>query len=206
MAFCFQALCASIQTTGVNVQVCRGQTSFHVESLSLEKSSKITSISSPFPSNKSNPVMPCYFWLLWPCWVDVWTWVGFVPAYSVLLCRLAFPFPFLTPDDGVLAQQLLILCGCVGARASRTRVSPTPTLTWDSAAAIFLFPYVCFLNILGMKVSFQVMAESQPFGFQPCLLHYPFLSLMNWVTALIVEGSCRARHQHGTMFWICWIG
>lgn len=45
-----------------------------------------------------------------------------IPAYSVLLCRLAFPCPFLTPGDGILAQQLPILCGCVGARASRTRV------------------------------------------------------------------------------------
>lgn len=131
-----------------------------------------------------------------------------IAACSILLCRLAFPFPFVTPGNGILAQQLPILCGCVGARASRTQGEAPVWVSlpcWPGTVLLpSLFPYVCVLNILGLKVSFQVMAESQPFAFQPCLSHFLFPSL-NWVTALTVEGSCWARHQCGTVFWICCI-
>lgn len=82
-----------------------------------------------------------------------------IPACSVLLCGLAFPFPFLTPGDEILAQQLpfcvaVLVQEPAGHVCGSACVSLTPTLTWDSAAAIFLFPYVC-LEYFGLESIFS---------------------------------------------------
>lgn len=145
--------------------------------------------------------MPCYFCLPWLCWVDVWTWVGFVHPLNPRFLPVQFccadwlsHFPFSLLVMGFWHSSFSFCVAVLvqepaGHVCGSACVSLTPTLTWDSAAAIFLFPYVCVLSILGLKVSFQVMAESQPFSFQPCLSHYPFPSLMTWVTALKWRGA-----------------
>lgn len=116
-------------------------------------------------------------------------WLSHVPFSLLVMGFWHSSFPFCV---AVLVQEP------AGHVCGSAWVSLTPTLTWVSAAAILQFPYDGVLNILGLKVPFQVMAESQPFGFQSWLSHYPFPSPMGWVTALTVEGSCRARHQCGT--------
>lgn len=107
------------------------------------------------------------------------------------------------------AWRLTISCVCIGAKASkyerveaRAYVCFNHTLTWEDVAAIFQFPNIFVLSIFDSKASFQVMAKSQPFGFQPRLSRYPFTSLSDELSySLYSEESWRARRQFGTVYW-----
>lgn len=144
--------------------------------------------------------MPCYFWLPWLCWVDVWTWVGsvhplnprFLPVQFCCADWLShFPSSLLVMRFWHSSFHFVRLCWCKSQQDMCVEVPVWVSLPhWPGTVLLPSFCFLMFvLSILGLKVSFQVVAESQPFGFQPCLSHCPFPSPMTWVTALKWRGA-----------------
>lgn len=86
-----------------------------------------------------------------------------IPAYSVLLCRLTFPYLFLLVM-GFWHSSFPFSVTVLVQEPSATYVEVPVWVSLPCWPGTELLPsfcfFVCVLNILGLKVSFQVMAES----------------------------------------------
>lgn len=162
----------------------------------------------PIKPPKTNQNPPCLvlkcFCPSWLCWVGVFSKYmdrcsivassRFLRIQYLFCCSdWLFSFPLMLGGE-TPAWRLTISCVCIGAKASKYECGSTCLCVFQSRADLTrccshlsVSLYFCVLSIFDSKASFQVMAKSQPFGFQPRLSGYPFTSLSDELSYSLLQ-------------------